>query len=300
MNETHDTFEAHVFSSPLPIINFEHKYNFFWNAKCGCTLATLIFLEHCNFDCDSFPSEVGKIIRKAQHKRTHPNHIHECRTAYNKRNGVDYISYKHYAVNSKFKNFKLVRNPFNRVVSGYFMFMRDAMAKQLASVIEESALDFMPHALTMAGKKHATELSFLDFCRTLASLDVETCNIHFMQQTHPLEISGEMIIDRILKLETFNDSIRDLNREFGLDIDIESYVHRSFPHHQPADINVPSMQKISRLRYMDYAESSPHKSAFYCDETQELVESIYKVDLANYDYTFPFALAIYLKSMTMS
>ncbi len=275
---------------PLPIVNLEYRYNLFWSAKCGSAAASFIFLEHCGLDCDNYPSKFRLENPKHVHQLRHTHHIHECRLAYNEAHGIRKDTYHYFATDDAFKNLKIVRNPFTRVVSGFLMFMRHATAldNNPSNAFDRKALALVDQSISEANKTKTSELSFLDFCTTLSRLDIARCNPHFLQQTHPLEEKGAITIDRVLKLETITADLEGLIEDFGYKLNYQNHFNKTYLHYTPQHEEVCELKNVASLAYGEYANKTVPTAAFYNHTTRALIAEIYHEDLRRYDYGFPY------------
>lgn len=81
-----------------------------------------------------------------------------------------------------------VRNPFNRLVSGWF-----------------DRIHLIRNEYTMAWYGVPNTISFPDFIYWICSIDDSQMNAHFRQQTSDITIDGELIPNVIIKLENLKE-----------------------------------------------------------------------------------------------
>jgi len=138
--------------------------------------------------------------------------------------------------------FAMVRNPWDRFVSGW----KNKVCKRGKGFVEltEEQID----AFQDFGK-------FVDF---VSDLDLDTCNIHFRRQSSLIEFGA---IDHLGRFECFEDEIRTIFSELGLDLPDR------LPHANRSQRDVP---------YPDY----------YTPRTRDLIGHMYHKDIESFDYRF--------------
>ncbi len=265
---------------PLPIVNFEKKYMFFWNAKCGSVLTSLMFLEDCGFRCDQYISEFRNTHPGHAYELTHPNHIDECRTLYNLNIGINNRSYKRSARKKKFAKFKLVRSPYTRALSGFLMLLRNYESN------DADPTGFLSFACQRNSISSPLRLSFKSFCLSLKYIDLNNTDPHFRLQKHPLEISKKMTLDRVIKLENLEKDIAKLNRDFNLNLNYSKYKNKKYEHHATEKFSNSKVEDIASVSYGDYSHLDFDKKSFYNAEMREIVEALYLRDFTAYNYDF--------------
>lgn len=97
---------------------------------------------------------------------------------------------------SHFK-FGFVRNPYDRLVSGWYNKIVRKEAIKLGNARREDLLDFE---------------AFVDF---LATWDLDTCNIHFRRQSRMIDTNE---VDFIGRMENFEDDLKQVFHILGLPV----------------------------------------------------------------------------------
>ncbi len=111
------------------------------------------------------------------------------------------ISRKLLVNNGQYFKFAFVRNPYDRLVSGYF-----------GRVIKSTKL---------YKKKRWKDKSFSDFIKILYDTSDENMNIHFRpQHTFLTDDKGELIVDYVGRFENINEDFREIAKNAGLPDDV--------------------------------------------------------------------------------
>lgn len=173
--------------------------------------------------------------------------------------------------------YKLVRNPYKRAVSSFVMLNFDTMPNHpiwpdfLSSMREY----FYNNKNSNEGVSFKQYLQFLK----IKGSDVYSVDGHFAQQY----VEGEeKYISKYLYLEDYNDSIRQIERRYGLNPTPLEMISDSGHHFSS---NMIHKGNFADVRTTD--PSFPHLptfESFYDDETKALVEEVYKKDFEHYMY----------------
>lgn len=179
---------------------------------------------------------------------------------------------------------KLVRNPYDRAVSSYLQ----ALGHARADDADRWGSQFVQAARRQAGRPASATpaLSFRQFVHYVATTGSERgqVNGHVARQHVPGETGR---VHRVIKLERFNDEIRQLEAEYALapsplDVLTFSRHHRSAaqqpsrPDVSAADIEITGDQV--RQRHL------PAYDTLYDEDTRRGVREVFAVDFKAYGY----------------
>jgi Sulfotransferase family len=253
-------------SFPVPIINFDKKFVFFWSAKSGCTQTTRLILEDMGITQPVHTVECGE---------NQPDYVDEMRRTYYERFKINHEKTYEYAIDPEYLNIKVVRNPERRTVSSFLMLMRHYEGMNL------DPTGLLGKFLEHSGKREILQLSFADACHYLDSADPCTLDWHLQQQVHPFEYLGGARIDRAILLKNLDQGFTELNEQYGLDIDLAG-LGRSFEHHNQVDDSLD--RNIALAPYADYAARIPGYECFYNDELREIIQRVYRQDFEHYHF----------------
>lgn len=102
-----------------------------------------------------------------------------------------------------------VRNPFDRLVSGWFNRIHQKKSKY-----------------TMA-KFGIPRITFSDFIDLVCSIPDSETNTHFMQQTSDITIDGRLVPNVVIKLENIKEEWSKLQKQHTWLADMEYHTHKS-------------------------------------------------------------------------
>jgi hypothetical protein len=237
--------------------------------KSGCTSLTKWFL-----------FQIGKLDEAA---KFHP-WVHEYRrSVINGQPGYRWQALRLILSHQK-PIIKLVRNPYNRVISSYF----ETLNYTGRETGNAWALKLIAAARRQAGKGESAvaALSFRDFSRYLARNGTAwgQINGHVARQ-HMAGEDGR--IDRIIKLERFAEEIRQIESEYGLiQSPLDSLTDSS--HHrtklQQSELGAKSAADIEFTCDQVRDGPVPAYEALYDDETRRLVREAFAADFEAYGY----------------
>lgn len=138
--------------------------------------------------------------------------------------------------------FAMVRNPWDRLVSGW------------KNKIHEKN----KRILRLSEAQRAAFQDFGAFAEYVATLDGETCNVHFRCQSALISVSE---VDHIARFERYEDELRSLFAGLGMRMP-ETIPHRN------------------RSR-----RKEPYQS-YYTAKTRDLIAAFYRNDIETFGYTF--------------
>ena len=163
---------------------------------------------------------------------------------------------------------KIVRHPLKRAVSSYIHAVKYNFAYQDISRFLDRDID------------RAKSFSFREFVGYLESLDVESCNIHFRTQLHPLERRGKITVDHIIDLEESHNKLGELEKSLGLRQTNLERLSKSI--HNTTRTKTDGFYGDLQIKAND-AVLPPAKN-FYDSELLARVYKIYMEDFERYGY----------------
>jgi hypothetical protein len=167
------------------VVVHDKKFVFMMLKKCASVTMGKIILESLGYK-NLRGDNVNKVIRKLG-----------CPNRYE----VDALDYT---------KLVWVRNPFNRLVSGWF----DRVRRQ-------------PNAKIMKWYGIPNTISFPDFVDWVCSIDDPHMNTHFRQQTSDITIDGRLVPNVVMKLENLNEEWKELQHVHDWLVDIKYHAHKS-------------------------------------------------------------------------
>jgi hypothetical protein len=250
---------------PTPMVDNIRKILMEWTPLAGCVEAISIFLGNLGFI-------YNKNYFLWPHQLRESYFYPRCGTA----------TPCHYAAFDWYR-FKVVRNPYDRVVSSYLHVMQ---AKELRN-------DFIP-------KQHWENCTFELFLELLAGADLSRVvgqhamlQANFQEQalhcrpssTYPKNLT---LFHRIVKIETIHQDLRIVNRETGAHFHSSS---RPTTHHY-VERRHEARSYIGDIAYAFLKDNIPKNFGnFYNERSKEIAHKIYACDISLYNYHFPYDLA---------
>jgi hypothetical protein len=233
------------------LINHQKRIIMDWSPKAGCTVLTKMFFRNMGLLEEALSFDPW---------------VHEYRMkVFSVNHPVTRADYK----NPEFYRFKVVRNPYSRVVSSYIMVMKDARLQYLHKTIKKTLW------------RWNVNISFSTFVKFLSKVDIKSCDPHYSQQKKYFEDEIADCFDQVIKLENLNGEIAELNRRKSLDFDLTGLTSW---HHTSKNENIK--ENVAKKPWSKIKDRIPHYGYFYTDELIEKVYKIYKEDFTAYNYSY--------------
>ena len=227
-----------------------------WSAKSGCTFAVKwFFLQR---------GELEKAL-------DYSDWIHDYRTRVY-RPSPEYQAGVHRAEFGKMRYIRLVRNPYARAVSSYLHMIRTVGDH----AFHQPFNDFLGRDI-----EDEAGASFSHFCDFLLATDVASCDVHYRQQAHPMEVEGLVDIDHLVHLEQLALELAPVAAKYGLkeySVDeLSSSHHNTQRSHNTAFVGEEIFRRTAEDVYPEY-------QAFYNEELSQKIREVYKQDFTRYGY----------------
>ena len=218
-----------------------------WSPKAGCTILTKMFFRN-----------MGLLDEALQYD----SWVHEYRMhVFSKNHSINIEDLK----NPSFYKIKVVRNPFDRVVSSYIHTMEH---------------ETMHQPVKKALWRWNANISFKSFINFLSKVDLHTCDPHYSLQKKNFEYELNPCFDEIIRLEHLQDAINDLNERKNLKFDLHGL---SSSHHHKKNHDIKT--DVSTVKWSNLKDNIPVYRQFYTEELLVKVYDLYRDDFETYGYT---------------
>lgn len=220
-----------------------------WSPKAGCTIAVKMFFRQMNLlekalEYDSWIHNYRMFV----FFKEHPTQVEDL-------------------TNPDYFKFKVVRNPYSRVVSSYLHTMKNnSMHKPIKDVL----------------KKWRANINFSQFVSFLEKIDLSnlSCDPHYGLQKKKFE-NNKVEFDMIIKLEEFNLRLDELNERSGSCFNIKGLTSDHHIAKQEVIVNKAYNKKFSKI-----INEVPNYNQFYNAELVERVTALYREDIEAYKYSY--------------
>lgn len=229
------------------LVDRKNKVLLDWSAKSGSAVGVMMFLRHMG-------------LLEEANKDTRWIHNYRIDVFYRKFGLATYRD----LIDPSFVKLKIVRNPFDRVVSSYIHTMLYPTAEIKA----------------ITGNQRP-DMTFREFLRAISTLDLSICNSHYQTQFRPYEAEG-VVFDHILHLERFAEDVAKANERSGLSLNPNGL---SSHHHVKKDEALSS--SALDMKWSALSGQIPRYSNFYDSgdgEAVRLVSRLYEKDFVSYGY----------------
>jgi len=230
------------------LIDRERKIIMDWSPKTGCTLAVKMFFRQLGILDEAL----------AYHSWVHEYRMH----VFSKQHPTTLEDLK----NPEFYKFKIVRNPYSRVVSSYIHTMRK---------------EAMHQSIKRKLLRWNANISFKKFVDYLGKIDIQQCDPHYSLQKKRFESFITPCFNRIIKLEDLENEIAKQNKEKNFKFDLTGITSH---HHITKDNTVHN--NVANEKWLKIKDKIPNYEFFYTDEIKKKVSEIYRADLEAYGYTY--------------
>jgi hypothetical protein len=218
-----------------------------WSPKGGCTILTKMFFKNLGLleTALAYNSWIHE-YRMHVFSKEHPTLISHIR---------DKNIYK----------FKVVRNPFKRAVSSYIHTMK---YESMHEVVRKTLW------------RWNANISFRTFVKYLSKIDINNCDPHYSLQKKFFEYEIPDCYDKIIRLESIEKGIEEINKEKGTHFDLSGI---SSKHH--IDFSNNDGKNVARLKWSKIKDRIPDYKYFYTDELVDMVYKVYQDDFQAYGYS---------------
>lgn len=271
---------------PYPLINLEKKFILFTNAKCGGTTLKRWFLDSLDLE-NTFSStfqlnkNYGLLflfkwykyrffchdLEKIKHSNSY---LRKFIKIYRKCTIRDIKSHVN---DHSFLRIAVVRDPFDRLVSGYVdKFCGDDLnLSYVKEVIEEIS------AKDLNGNHEITFAQFVDYLLRKDLIDVDP---HWRPQTYILK---GIDLDEVIELKDMSSKLPELSSKLGFESNINLTQRRQSNSYGKIK-NLQDLKEVYNITNTELIKFKtengffPEKDAFYNEDIKQKVKTIYKDD----------------------
>lgn len=220
------------------LINDEKKIIFEYSPKSNCTVICKMFFEYINL--------LETAIKYSSWIHNYEQQIYNPKQYI--KNNIPYIK------------IKFIRNPYDRVVSGYL------------HVMSTKIYDILP--------KQYRNMSFLDFLKSYHALKNITYADHFTPQ---FQKHGIDFFNEVIKIENLHNEVERINKKYNLQLNSKfSSKHWKLKKSNNKLIENYGIKKWNEVKKDIDNNSLPIYKSFYNKEIQQLVDKIYHKDIYLY------------------
>jgi hypothetical protein len=221
-----------------------------WSCKCGCSIAISMMFEHLGLLKEAKKLKNKKWVHAYRRSTYTPKHP---------------VSHKSLCDDSNFL-FKVVRNPYTRIVSSYIHVCR---------YIKQNLLE-----LKDIGTYR--QLTFRQFVALLENRNIKfDIDPHCRMQTKNYE-RRNLRQPVIFKLETLAQDVEKINAACNV-----NYSLQGLTAHHHADKNAQNIEFSADESFASFDGVYPDYNYFYDQKNFEKVTQLYKEDIERYEYDFP-------------
>lgn len=245
---------------PPPIVDARNQLVLLWSAKSGCTFAVKWLLSHMGLLDQALAYHAW--IHKYRVEKLYPSEGHKA--------AIQAFCDSP----STFRVVKVVRDPFKRAVSSYIhaatcSYEDDRIATFLGRPVDKTA-----------------GFSFREFTQCLASVDLNTCNIHHRLQTRPLERHFTFGSSFLINLDHSMQTLPRLEQYLRLP-QTDPGRYRESHHHTRAS-SVIETGFVGDIRFETLRQPNravPEYGRFYDADIERGVFNLYAEDFLRYGFS---------------
>lgn len=253
---------------PVPIISVDRGYAFFWSAKAGCTsFGRAVLSDIGAWDRYSYAAD-------PKLSAYHPDCVSAIRREYIQRNGLTANHVEEILGRNDLYCFKVVRDPYDRAVSCFLMFMRAAMAQNQnkhhipVSIAERFSLP------------RETAATFQQFAYWLTEVNIETVDLHVRPQKLRIEDDVPDLLDSVVHIESLDAELPQVEQR--LNASFSEYVSERGTH--AAKIAGQSDRVVADVPFEEYYKEIPPYPCFRTPEVEAIIADLYEKDYRAYGY----------------
>lgn len=281
-----------ILRKPYPLINKDKKFILFTNAKCGGTTLKRWFIdsldiEHTFSNTIQLLRNYGFVFAFKWYKYRFLNHDLEKIKLSNPYLRKFIKIYRLTTLNSlkkhlnddSFYKVAVVRDPFDRLVSGY-------VDKFCGEDINRSWVQEVLIQNDFKDSNENYQITFAQFVDYLLNNDLMDVNAHWRHQTHILK---GIEFNEVINLKDMSNKLPELSKKLGFESNINLAKRRQSNSYGKNE-NLQDLKDVfnrTNIELIKYKQASgffPKKGAFYNADIKEKVKTIYKVDFEAFNF----------------